>query len=172
MAKNTNNTAAPSVDLAALYEEVAANVKDPSSKEFGKYLKFTDYRGDVVEVIKFLCEKHGHVPTAVVRQVLVAFLGKKIEALPEGGEKIFDHGGRIREEVTKTELKKRMTERLATSAKSSNAGPTITRSLCSPSNKNWLKKHHGITYQDGVWSVVVESESGDKTPAKHEEKSS
>lgn len=171
MAK-TNNTNQPVVDLSALYEEVAATIKDPSSKEFGKYLKFTSYRTDVVDVIKFLCEKHGNVPTAVVRQVLVALLSKKIEALPSGGTKVFDEGGRVREEVTATELKKRMTERLAASAKSSNAGPTITRSLCSPSNKDWLKKHHGITYSDGVWSVVVQQESGDKTPAKHEEKSS
>lgn len=163
MSKNTaNNTAAQPVDLSALYEEVAATMKDPSSKEYGKYLKFTDYRNDVVEVIKFLAEKHGQVPTGVVRQVLVAFLGKKIESMPEGNDKVFDTGGRMREEVTKTELKARWVARLAASAKSSNAGPTITRSLGSPSNKDWLKKHHGIVYQDGVWSVV----------AKQEEKSS
>lgn len=160
--KTTNTKTEQPVDLSALYEEVAAKIKDPSSKEFGKYLKFTDYRGDAVEVIKFLCEKHGSVPTGVVRQVLVAFIAKKIESMPDGGEKVFDTGGRIREEVTKTELKARMVARLAASAKSSNAGPTITRSLGSPSNKDWLKKHHGIVYQDGVWSVV----------AKQEEKSS
>lgn len=169
MAK-TNNTNQPVVDLSALYEEVAATIKDPSSKEFGKYLKFTDYRSDVVEVIKFLCEKHGSVPTGVVRQVLVAFIAKKIESMPNGGEKVFDTGGRIREEVTKTELKERMAARLAASAKSSNAGPTITRSLGSPSNKDWLKKHHGIIYDGGQWSLVKKVE--EKVSDSHEEKSS
>lgn len=169
MAKQTNNTNSQPVDLSALYNEVAATLKDPSSKEYGKYLKFTDYREDAAQVIKFLCEKHTLVPTSVVRQVLVAFLGKKIEALPTGGTKVFDHGGRIREEVTSTVLKERMVERLAASAKSSNAGPTITRSLCSPSNKDWLKKHHGITYSDGLWSVVSAKEP---VQQEHEEKSS
>ena len=167
MAK-TSSTKTQPVDLSVLYEEVAATLKDPSTKKFGKYLKFTDYRTDVVEVIKFLVEKHGHVPTTIVRQVLVALLSKKIESLPEGNDRVFDMGGRVREEVTKTELKKRMVERLAMSAKSSNAGPTITRSLCSPSNKDWLKKNHGIVYSDGMWSVVESKEP----VQKQEEKSS
>lgn len=154
MARNTNNTNSQPVDLSALYNEVAANLKDPSSKEYGKYLKFSDYREDAAEVIKFLCSKHEVVPTGVVRQVLVAFLGKKIENMPSGASKVFDNGGRIREEVTATVLKERMVARLAASAKSSNAGPTITRSLGSPSNKDWLKKHHNIVYSDGMWSVV------------------
>ena len=169
MAKTSSTKTEQPVDLSALYEEVAATIKDPSSKEFGKYLKFTDYRTDVVEVIKFLCEKHGHVPTTVVRQVLVAFLTKKIELLPEGNDRVFDVGGRVREEVSKTELRNRMIARLAASAKSSNAGPTITRSLGSPSNKDWLRKHHNIVYSDGMWSVV---ESTKEPVQKQEEKSS
>lgn len=169
MANKTNNNK-PAVDLASLYEEVAANMKDPSSKEYGKYLKFSDYRTDAVEVIKFLCEKHGSVPTSVVRQVLVAFLGKKIESMPEGGEKVFDTGGRMREEVTKTELKARWVARLAASAKSSNAGPTITRSLGSPSNKDWLKKKHNIVYSDGMWNVAESAK--ESVQQVQEEKSS
>ena len=51
MAKTSSTKTEQPVDLSALYEEVAATIKDPSSKEFGKYLKFTDYRTDVVEVI-------------------------------------------------------------------------------------------------------------------------
>ena len=170
MAKNTNNTNSQPVDLSALYNEVAANLKDPSSKEYGKYLKFSDYREDAAEVIKFLCSKHEVVPTGVVRQVLVAFLGKKIENMPSGASKVFDHGGRIREEVTATVLKERMVARLAASAKSSNAGPTITRSLGSPSNKDWLKKHHGIVYSDGMWSVV--GKATESVQQNQEEKSS
>lgn len=170
MANKTSTKTEQPVDLSALYEEVAATIKDPSSKEYGKYLKFSDYRNDVVEVIKFLCEKHGSVPTGVIRQVLVALLAKKIEALPSGGTKVFDNGGRIREEVTTKELKERMVARLATSAKSSNAGPTITRSLCSPSNKDWLKKHHGIVYLNGQWSLVCKVE--ENVTEVQEEKSS
>lgn len=168
--KSTTSTATEqNVDLSALYEEVAATIKDPSSKEFGKYLKFSDYREDAAGVIKFLAEKHGSVPTSVVRQMLVALLGKKIESMPEGGEKVFDTGGRIREEVTRSELKARFVARLAASAKSSNSGPTITRSLCSPSNKDWFKKHHGIVCVNGQWGT---SNAEQNDTAKHEEKSS
>lgn len=170
MAKTTAAPAVQPVDLAALYDEVAVNLKDPSSKEFGKYLKFTEYREDAASVIKFLCEKHGSVPTGIVRQVLTALIGKKIESMPEGGSKVFDTGGKIREEVTQKELKARMVARLEASTKSSNTGPTITRSLGSPSNKDWLRKHHGITYVDGMWTVG--NEHGDNTPEQHEEKSS
>lgn len=169
MAKNTNNTNSQPVDLAAIYDSIASEIKDPSSKEYGKYLPFTWYRAEVVEVVKFLCEKHGSVPTSVVRQVLVAFLKEKINAMPEGNEKVFDTMGRIREEVTQKVLKERMTARLEASMKSSNAGPTITRSLGSPSNKDWLKKHHSIVYQDGQWSVVGLTQVPD---AKQEEESS
>jgi len=169
MSSKTNNTNSQPVDLAAIYDSIASEIKDPSSKEYGKYLPFTWYRAEVVEVVKFLCEKHGSVPTSVVRQVLVAFLKKKIESLPEGNEKVFDTMGRIREEVTQKVLKERLMARLEASMKSSNAGPTITRSLGSPSNKDWLKKHHSIVYQDGQWSVVGSTQVPD---AKQEEKSS
>ena len=165
----TNNTNSQPVDLAAIYDSIASEIKDPSSKEYGKYLPFTWYRAEVVEVVKFLCEKHGSVPTSVVRQVLVAFLKKKIESLPGGNEKVFDTMGRIREEVTQKVLKERLMARLEASMKSSNAGPTITRSLGSPSNKDWLKKHHSIVYQDGQWSIVGSTQVPD---AKQEEESS
>lgn len=165
----TNNTNSQPVDLAAIYDSIASEIKDPSSKEYGKYLPFTWYRAEVAEVVKFLCEKHGSVPTSVVRQVLVAFLKKKIESLPGGNEKVFDTMGRIREEVTQKVLKERLMARLEASMKSSNAGPTITRSLGSPSNKDWLKKHHSIVYQDGQWSIVGSTQVPD---AKQEEESS
>lgn len=165
----TNNTNSQPVDLAAIYDSIASEIKDPSSKEYGKYLPFTWYRAEVAEVVKFLCEKHGSVSTSVVRQVLVAFLKKKIESLPGGNEKVFDTMGRIREEVTQKVLKERLMARLEASMKSSNAGPTITRSLGSPSNKDWLKKHHSIVYQDGQWSVVGLTQVPD---AKQEEESS
>ena len=169
MSSKTNNTNSQPVDLAAIYDSIASEIKDPSSKEYGKYLPFTWYRAEVAEVVKFLCEKHGSVPTSVVRQVLVAFLKKKIESLPGGNEKVFDTMGRIREEVTQKVLKERLMARLEASMKSSNAGPTITRSLGSPSNKDWLKKHHSIVYQDGQWSIVGSTQVPD---AKQEEESS
>lgn len=152
--KSTSTAPEQNVDLAALYSDMEASITSGSTKEYGKYLPFTWYRTEVAEAIKFLAAKHGTVPTTVVRQFVVAILEKKIESFPEGGDRVFDTMGRVREEVTKSELKARLTARLDASRKSSNPGPTITRSLCSPSNKAWLKKNHEITCIDGQWGLL------------------
>ena len=168
--KSTTSTATEqSIDLAALYSDMEVSITEGHTKEFGKYLPFTWYRAEVAEAIKFLAAKHGVVSTSVVRQFVVAIITKKIEALPEGNDKVFDEMGRIREEVTKSELKARLMARLEASKKSSNSGPTVTRSLCSPSNKDWLKKHHGIVCTDGQWGLTVASQ--DSTATQEEESS-
>ena len=150
------------VDIAALYDEVETGIV-ASSKEFGKYLPFKWYREEVAACTKMLVSKRGHATTSEIRQFVTLVLTKKIEAMPEGADKVMDNMGKVREEVTKSELKARLTARLEASKKSSNNGPTITRSLCSPSNKDWLKKNHGITCENGVWNVLQ---------AKQEEESS
>lgn len=164
MARKTVSAAEPvqTVDIAGLYDEVCTTITS-STKEFGKYLPFTWYREEVAACTKILVEKRGHATTSEIRQFVVLVLTKKIEAMPEGMDRVMDSMGKVREEVTKTELKARYAARLAASSKSSNPGPTVTRSLCSPSNKDWLKKHHGITCVDGVWNIVQ---------AKQEEESS
>lgn len=141
------------IDIAALYDEVETTIVS-SSKEFGKYLPFTWYRDEVAECAKMLVSKRGHATTSEVRQFVTLVLSKKIEAMPEGMDRVMDSMGKVREEVTKTELKARYTSRLEASKKSSNSGPTITRSLCSPSNKDWLRKHHGIVCDNGIWTVL------------------
>lgn len=168
-ARKTSTVTEQNVDLAALYTEMEVSLTANSTKEYGKYLPFTWYRVEVAEAVKFLCSKHASVPTIVVRQFVSKILESKITSMPEGNDKVFDEMGRIREEVTKTELKARLQARLAASSKSSNSGPTITRSLCSPSNKDWLRKHHGIVCVDGQWSLV---QAEQKDTAKQEEKSS
>ena len=151
------------VDIAGLYDQVESSIVS-STKEFGKYLPFTWYRGEVAECAKMLISKRGHATTSEIRQFVTLVLTKKIEAMPEGADRVMDSMGKVREEVTKSELKARYTSRLEASKKSSNNGPTITRSLCSPSNKDWLKKHHGIVCENGVWNVLQN--------AKQEEESS
>lgn len=168
-ARKSTTSTEQTVDLAALYSEIETSITTGATKEYGKYLPFTWYRAEVAEAIKFLAAKHGVVPTTVVRQFVVAILTKKIESMPEGNDKVFDTMGRVREEVTKTELKARLLARLEASKKSSNAGPTVTRSLCSPSNKDWLKKHHGIVCTDGQWGLTVASQ--DSTATQEEESS-
>ena len=165
--RKTSNVTEQPVDLAALYTEMEVSLTSNATKEYGKYLPFTWYRVEVAEAVKFLCSKHASLPTAVVRQFVTKIIEAKIASLPEGNDKVFDEMGRIREEVTKTEYKSRLVARLAASSKSSNSGPTITRSLCSPSNKDWLRKHHGIVCVDGQWSLVQSVDT-----AKQEEKSS
>ena len=168
--KSTTSTATEqNVDLAALYGEMEASIATGATKEFGKYLPFTWYRSEVAEAVKFLCSKHGVVPTSVVRQFVVAILAKKIDSLPEGGDKVFDTMGRVREEVTKSELKARLLAGLEASKKSSNPGPTVTRSLCSPSNKDWLKKNHKIVCTNGQWGLL---DAEQKDAAKQGEESS
>lgn len=145
------------INLADLYSEMEETITASSVKEYGKYLPFTWYRNEVVEIANFLCEKHGSVPTTVLRKVIVAYLEKKIESMPEGGSKVFDQVGRVREEVTVSELKERLSLRLQAATKSSNNGPTITRALCSPANKEWLRKK-GIVYENGSWSITAQHE--------------
>lgn len=168
--KSTTSTATEqNVDLAALYSEMEVSITAGVTKEYGKYLPFTWYRTEVADAAKFLCGMHGVVSTSVLRQFVVAILEKKINAMPEGNDKVFDTMGRIREEVTKSELKARLLARLEASKKSSNPGPTVTRSLCSPSNKDWLKKNHGIVCTDGQWGLTVAQQD---STAKHEDNSS
>ena len=166
-ARKSTTSAAQPVDISAIYNEIEVSLTNSTTKEYGKYLPFTWYRIEVAEAIRFLCSKHASVPTAVVRQFVSKILEAKIASFPEGNDKVFDEMGRIREEVTYTELKARLQTRLANSAKSSNPGPTITRNLCSPSNKDWLRKNHGIVCTDGQWGL---SSSG--STAKQEEESS
>ena len=170
MAKQQQHTTEKTaVDFEALYSEMEATITEAGTKEYGKYLPFTWYRAEVAELTKFLCAKHGSVSTTVLRQFTTALLTKKIADMPEGMSKVMDEMGRVREEVTAKVYKERMVARLAASAKSSNNGPTITRSLGGKSNQAWLLKHHGIKFEDGQWSVntakVVEQQT-------HEEKSS
>lgn len=158
MAKTTSTKTEQTVDLAALYNEMEVSIGNMATKEFGKYLPWKYYRNDVAEVVKFLCEKHGSIPTAMVRQLVTAVITKRINELPEGGDKVFDEVNRIRVEVTKSELKERLTARLAASIKSTNNGPTVTRNLGMPSNRAWLLKTHGVTFENGMWSVVKKDE--------------
>ena len=153
MAKKTAAEPVQTVDIAALYDEVETTIVS-STKEFGKYLPFRWYREEVAACTKMLVSKRGHATTSEIRQFVTLVLSKKIEAMPEGMDRVLDDMGKVREEVTKTELKARYVARLEASKKSSNPGPTITRSLCSPSNKDWLKKHHRIVCENGVWNVL------------------
>lgn len=160
-----HNTNSQPVDLAALYEEVSSTIKSSTSAEVGKYLPWSYIKEDVAMVIKFLCDQRGGaVETGVVRQFLVAVLQKKIEALPQGGEKTMDDIGRVRVEVTKTEYRERKLEQLKASAKSSNSGPTITRLLGNPACRKWLKDSHKIAF-DGMWrSAETKDQTQGETP--------
>jgi len=154
MAKHTSTTTEQAIDLAALYSEVESTIKSSVSGETGKYLPWSFIQEDAATVIKFLCQQRGNsVETGVVRQFLTVVLTKKIEALPEGGDRMVDTIGRARVEVTKTEYRTRKLEQLKASSKSSNSGPTITRLLGNPACRKWLKEKHGITF-DGMWKCV------------------
>lgn len=164
-ARKTSTTTEQPANLAELYDSMEATMKDMTTKEFGKYLTWKFYRDDIAEIIKFLCSKHENgVPTAMVRQMVVGLLTRKISNLPEGGEKVFDEVNRIRVEVTKTELKERLTARLEASVKSTNNGPTITRNLGMPSNRAWLTKTHGVKFENGLWTVVKPVEMVEQKP--------